>query len=76
MRVAGPISLLAALFVAAPFALLAWVPLVLERIWLWWISLPLALAGAASVYAMLVAWAERLLLRREPELVARMLAEE
>ena len=65
-----------ALSVSAPFAFLAWLPLLLERPSLWWISLPLALAGAAAVYAMLVAWAERLLLRREPELVARMLAEE
>jgi ABC-2 type transport system permease protein len=68
--------MLAALAVAAPFAILAWVPLILQQTWLWWISLPLALAGAVSVYAMLVAWAERLLLRREPELLARMLAEE
>jgi hypothetical protein len=36
----------------------------------------LAFAGALAVYAMLLAGAERLLLRREPELVARMLAEE
>ena len=68
--------MLAALTVSAPFAFLAWLPLLLQDPVLWWISLPLALAGALAVYAMLVAGAERLLLRREPELVAHMLAEE
>ena len=68
--------MVAALAVSAPFAFLAWLPLLLQEPWLWWISLPLALAGAGAVYAMLLAGAERLLLRREPELVARMLAEE
>ena len=66
----------AALAVSAPFAFLAWLPMLLRQPALSWISLPLALAGALAVYAMLVAGAERLLLRREPELVARMLAEE
>jgi ABC-2 type transport system permease protein len=66
----------AALAVSAPFAFLAWLPILLRQPALSWISLPLALAGALAVYAMLVAGAERLLLRREPELVARMLAEE
>jgi ABC-2 type transport system permease protein len=66
----------AALAVSAPFAFLAWLPLLLRQRWLWSVSLPLALAGAIAVYAMLVAWAEGLLRRREPELVARMLAEE
>jgi ABC-2 type transport system permease protein len=68
--------MVAALAVTAPFAFLAWLPLLLQERSLWWISLPLALAGAGAVYAMLLAGAERLLLRREPELVARMLAEE
>jgi ABC-2 type transport system permease protein len=68
--------MVAALAVSAPFAFLAWLPLLLHDGGLWWISLPLALAGAVAVYAMLLAGAERLLLRREPELVARMLAEE
>jgi ABC-2 type transport system permease protein len=68
--------MVAALAVSAPFAFLAWLPLLLQNGALWWISLPLALAGAAAVYAMLLAGAERLLLRREPDLVARMLAEE
>jgi ABC-2 type transport system permease protein len=66
----------AALAVSAPFAFLAWLPMLLRQPALWWISLPLALAGALAVYAMLLAGAERLLLRREPDLVARMLAEE
>jgi ABC-2 type transport system permease protein len=66
----------AALAVSAPFAFLAWLPLLLRQPGLWWLSLPLALAGALAVYAMLLAGAERLLLRREPDLVARMLAEE
>jgi ABC-2 type transport system permease protein len=65
-----------ALAISTPFAFLAWLPLLLQIPELWWISLPLALGGALAVYAMLLAGAERLLLRREPELVARMLAEE
>jgi hypothetical protein len=68
--------MIAALLASAPFAFLAWLPLLLQNSVLWWISLPLALAGALAVYAMLVAWGERLLLRREPELLATMLAEE
>ena len=67
---------MAALAAAAPFAFLAWLPLLLHQPELWLLSLPIAVAGAAAVYAMLVAGAERLLVRREPELVARMLAEE
>jgi ABC-2 type transport system permease protein len=66
----------AALAVSAPFAFLAWLPLLLRQPGLWWLSLPLALAGALAVYAIFLAGAERLLLRREPDLVARMLAEE
>jgi ABC-2 type transport system permease protein len=65
-----------ALLVSAPFAFLAWLPLLLKNPVLWWLTLPLGFAGALAVYAMLLAGAERLLLRREPELVARMLAEE
>jgi hypothetical protein len=41
----------------------------------WAISLPLAAAGAVSLYAMLVAGAGRLLERREPELQERILGE-
>jgi hypothetical protein len=38
--------------------------------------LPLALAGAAGVYGMLTAGATSLLVRREPELLARALGED
>jgi hypothetical protein len=40
------------------------------------LSLPLALAGACAVYFMAASGAARLLLRREPELIARMRGEE
>lgn len=60
---------------SAPFAFLAWLPLLLEAPHLWWGSLPLALAGAAAVYALLTAGAARLLERREPELLQRVLGE-
>jgi ABC-2 type transport system permease protein len=63
------------LLIAAPFVFLAWVPLLLGRPWLWAGSLPLALLGSAAVYAMLLAGAARLLERREPELMERMLSE-
>lgn len=65
-----------ALAVSAPFAFLAWLPLLLERPRLWLLSLPLALAGAVSVYGMMVAGASGLLAKREPELLARVLGEE
>jgi hypothetical protein len=71
----GALLLLAALVIAAPFVFLAWLPLLLGRPWLWLGSLPLALAGAAAVYAMLVSGAERLLLKREPDLIERILGE-
>jgi ABC-2 type transport system permease protein len=67
--------LMAALVVAAPFLLLAWLPFLLERPILWLGSLPLGLAGAVSVYAMLVAGAARLLERRETEMLERILGE-
>ena len=41
--------------------------------WLWAVTLPLALAGAGAVYAMLVAGAEKLLRRREPDVLERIL---
>ena len=63
------------LLVASPFVFLAWLPLLLQAPWLWWLSLPLAVAGAGAVYAMLVGLAERLLLRREPQLLERILVE-
>jgi ABC-type transport system involved in multi-copper enzyme maturation permease subunit len=74
--VLGLILLTAALLLSSPFVFLAWLPLLLERPWLWAVTLPLALAGAAAVYAMLVSAASRMLERREPELVERILGEE
>jgi ABC-2 type transport system permease protein len=68
--------MMGSLALAAPFAFLAWLPLLLGRPALWLATLPIAVLGAVAVYAMLVAGAERLLLRREPEVVARMLAED
>jgi hypothetical protein len=64
------------LVLAGPFLFLAWLPLLLGRPVFWLGSLPLALAGAAAVYALLLAGASRLLERREPELMERMLGEE
>lgn len=73
--VLGALLLTAALVVASPFVFLAWLPLLLGTRWLWAASLPLALVGAVAVYAMLVAGAERVLTRREPELLERILGE-
>ncbi len=64
-----------ALLLTAPFAFLAWLPLLLRQPSLWFVTLPLALAGAAAVYAMLVVGAARLFSRREPELLERILGE-
>ena len=64
-----------AVALAAPFAFLAWLPLLLRRPSLWFATLPLALGGAGAVYAMLVAGAARLFSRREPELLERILGE-
>ena len=74
--VLGLVLLTAAMLLSSPFVFLAWLPLLLERPWLWAITLPLSLAGAAAVYAMLIQAAGRLLERREQELVERILAEE
>jgi len=71
----GALLLFGALLCTSPFVLLVWLPLLLEMPWLSALSLPLALAGAGSVYAMLVAGAARLLQRREPELLERILGE-
>ncbi len=60
----------------APFAFLAWLPQPLGQPWLFGVTLPLSLAGAAAVYFMAASGASRLLLRREPELLARMRGEE
>jgi ABC-2 type transport system permease protein len=72
----GLVLLTAALLLSSPFVFLAWLPLLLERPWLWALTLPLALAGAVSVYAMLVTAASRILERREPELMERILGED
>ena len=64
-----------AMFLSAPFAFLAWLPALLGRPWLWLVTLPLGLAGAGCVYAMLVAGAAGLMARREPDLLERILAE-
>jgi ABC-2 type transport system permease protein len=64
-------ALAASLAVSLPFAFLVWLPHLLDARWLWLATLPLALAGAAGTYFMLTSFAARLVLRREPELVAR-----
>jgi hypothetical protein len=64
-----------AMLLASPFVALAWLPHALGELRWWWVSLPLSLAGAAATYAMLVGGAEQLLLRREPELLERILGE-
>jgi hypothetical protein len=71
----GALFFVAALLLSVPFAFLAWLPHLLRLRWLWLACLPLALAGAVSVYAMLVAGAAELLRRREPELLERILGE-
>jgi ABC-2 type transport system permease protein len=63
------------MLLASPFVILCWLPLLLGMPWLWLGTLPLALAGAAAVYAMMVAGAEKLLRGREPEVMERILAE-
>src|SRR6266545_4887316 len=70
------VLLLLALAVSGPLAFLAWLPWLFERPWLSVLTLPTALAGAAAVYAMMVAGAARLFSRREPEILARVLGEE
>lgn len=70
------LALLGTLAVSAPFLFLAWLPHLLGERWLWALSLPLALAGAAGVWFMAASGAARLLERREPELVARMAGED
>jgi hypothetical protein len=71
----GMALLAGALALTSPFVFLAWLPPLLGRPWLWAATLPLALAGSGSVYAMLVAGAAALLQRREPELLERILGE-
>jgi hypothetical protein len=60
---------------ALPFVFLAWLPTLLGAPALNVLALPLAVAGAAAVYTMLVLGAERLLVAREPELLERVLGE-
>jgi ABC-2 type transport system permease protein len=67
--------LFGAALASAPFAFLAWLPLLLGAPLLWVVALPLSLGGAVAAYAMLVSGAARLLQRREPELIARILGE-
>jgi hypothetical protein len=69
----GAVLMIGALAVSGPFAFLAWLPLLLQARGLWWLTLPLALAGAAAVYAILLAGAARLLAHREPDLLQRIL---
>ena len=73
---ATAVLMAAALALCAPFIFLAFLPVLLERRGLLLATVPLAVAGAVAVYLLLVAAAERLLRPREPELVARVLAEE
>jgi len=70
------VAMLGTLFVAAPFVFLAWLPHLLGERWMWALTLPLALAGAVGVHFMATSVAARLLLRREPELVARLAGDE
>jgi ABC-2 type transport system permease protein len=65
------VALFASLVVSGPFAFLVWLPHLLGERWLWLATLPLALAGAAGTYFMLTSFAARLVVRREPDLVAR-----
>jgi len=58
-----------------PFAFLVWLPVLMESPLLWLATLPAAILGAAAAYAMLVLGAESLLVRREPELLERILGE-
>jgi ABC-2 type transport system permease protein len=66
----------ATLALSSPLAFLGWLPHLLGEPGLWWLTLPLALVGAAAAYFMLTAGAARLLERREPELLARAAGEE
>jgi ABC-2 type transport system permease protein len=72
----GLVAMTATLAAAAPFAFLAWLPQLLGERWLFVLTLPLALAGACAIYFMATSGSARLLLRREPELLARLRGEE
>ena len=73
--VTGLLMLVAAAL-ASPFVFLAFLPVLLEQGRLFLVALPLALLGALALYLLAVGGASRLLARREPELLARVLAEE
>jgi ABC-2 type transport system permease protein len=68
--------MMVALFLASPFVFLAFLPVLLSDRRLLLLTVPMALAGAAACYLLLVKAAAGLLTRREPELLARVLAEE
>jgi hypothetical protein len=70
------LATLATLVASAPFVFLAWLPQLLGERWLSALTLPLALGGAVAVYFMTTSGAARLLVRREPDLVARMAGED
>jgi len=74
--VIATLLLLGALVVAAPFVFLSALPWLLDAPWLSFFALPLAFAGAVSLYAMLVAGAARIFSRREPEFLEKALVEE
>ncbi len=68
-------ALLLVLALSAPFVFLAWLPTLLDRPWLGFVSLPLSLLGALAAYGLLLGWAAEVLTRREPELLERVLSE-
>lgn len=70
------LAMVGALALSSPFAFLAWLPHLLEDHRLWVLTLPLSLAGAVGLYGLLTAGASALLMRREPDLLARVLGEE
>lgn len=74
--VLASLLMIGAIALSAPFSFLAGLPWLLEQPWLAFVTLPLALAGAASVYAMLVAGAAGIFFKREPEFLEKALVEE
>jgi hypothetical protein len=74
--VIATLLLVGALAVAAPFVFLSALPWLLDAPWLSFVALPLAFAGAVSLYAMLVAGAARVFSKREPEFLEKALVEE
>ena len=73
--IVGACLLVAVVALCAPFIFLVWLPSMMGRPRLWLATLPVALIGALAVYTMLVILAERLLVRREPEMLERVLGE-